>query len=165
MDFRQRLSEILAESLNKPSVIPPGYVLGSCFLGLGIMGLVSPAQAELAFPVRRNDDEEEEKQDSSNVHPAARGSSITRVLRAHLYSKAGRDLVFGLSFFALQYQGNMRAIVALEGLVTIVGFVDGLAVWVYGAKEARPLAWSYWTWSSSILAIAGARLYFLPSSQ
>lgn len=160
MDFKR----LLSESLNKPSVIPPGYALGSCFLGLGIMGLVSPAQAELAFPVRRNDDDGEED-DSSNVHPAARGSSITRVLRAHLYSKAGRDLVFGLSFFALQYQGNMRAIVALEGLVTIVGFVDGFAVWMYGAKEARPLAWSYWTWSSSILAIAGARLYFLPSSQ
>ncbi|KAK7958603.1 hypothetical protein PG988_013451 [Apiospora saccharicola] len=164
MDFRQNLTEILQESLSKPSIIPPGYVLGSCFLGLGIMGLVSPAQAELAFPVRQNEDDGEEE-DSSNVHPAARGSGITRVLRAHLYSKAGRDLVFGLSFFALQYQGNMRAVVALEGLVTIVGFVDGFAVWKYGAEEARPLAWSYWTWSSSILAIAGARLLFLPSNQ
>ncbi|KAK8080266.1 hypothetical protein PG997_008084 [Apiospora hydei] len=159
MDFKQ----ILSESLNKPSIIPPGYVLGSCFLGLGIMGIISPAQAELAFPVRR--DEEKDEEEPSNVHPAARGLTITRVLRAHLYSKAGRDLVFGLSFFALQYQGSMRAVVALEGLVTIVGFVDGFAVWKYGAEDAKPLAWSYWTWSLSILAIAGARLYFLPSSQ
>ncbi|KAK8042379.1 hypothetical protein PG994_012862 [Apiospora phragmitis] len=157
MDFKR----LLSESLNKPSVIPPGYILGSCFLGLGIMGLVSPAQAEIAFPVRQEEDEKE----PSDVHPASRGSRIKSVLRAHLYSKAGRDLVFGLSFFALQYQGNMRAIVALEGLVTIVGFVDGFAVWKYGAEDVRPLAWSYWVWSSSILAIAGARLYFLPSSQ
>ncbi|KAK8105609.1 uncharacterized protein PG998_003915 [Apiospora kogelbergensis] len=158
MDFKR----LLSESFNKPSVIPPGYILGSCFLGLGIIGLVSPSQAEIAFPVRQHDDDMKEQ---DNVHPAARGGKIREVLTAHLYSKAGRDLVFGLSFFALQYQGNMRAVVALEGLVTLVGFVDGFSVWKYGAEDARPLAWSYWIWSASILAIAGGRFYFLPSSQ
>ncbi|KAK7997426.1 hypothetical protein PG989_005466 [Apiospora arundinis] len=160
MDFKR----LLSESFNKPSVIPPGYILGSCFLGLGIIGLVSPSQAEIAFPVRQ-EEEDDVKDSAESIHPASRGGKIREVLTAHLYSKAGRDLVFGLSFFALQYQGNMRAVVALEGLVTLVGFVDGFAVWKYGADDARPLAWSYWIWSASILAIAGGRLYFLPSSQ
>ncbi|KAK8010934.1 hypothetical protein PG990_009899 [Apiospora arundinis] len=131
MDFKR----LLSESFNKPSVIPPGYILGSCFLGLGIIGLVSPSQAEIAFPVRQ-EEEDDVKDSAESIHPASRG-----------------------------YQGNMRAVVALEGLVTLVGFVDGFAVWKYGADDARPLAWSYWIWSASILAIAGGRLYFLPSSQ
>ncbi|KXJ95759.1 hypothetical protein Micbo1qcDRAFT_157821, partial [Microdochium bolleyi] len=115
------------------------YLLGTTFIGLGALGLASPAQAQLTFGVRPS--------------PAA-SSSGNPETQAFIYSKAGRDLVVGALLVLFQYRRNKAAVTAVMGLAAFAGFIDGLACYKFAPSDLRPKAWGHYIGSAAILAVA-----------
>jgi hypothetical protein len=109
----------------------PGYLLGTVFLGIGVLARTTPAQAQLSFGVPVVD------QANADAEP---GSSQT----VYLCSKADRDIALGATALYLQYQGNASAIAWLAGVVSLCSFVDGYAVWRHCPEELKRTAYGHW---------------------
>lgn len=49
-----------------------------------------------------------------------------------IYLKGSRELTYGLALVVLQYQGNVDAVTAIAGIISLAGLTDGLVVWFNG---------------------------------
>ena len=114
------------------------YILGTCFLGVGIYTLAKPARAYEMFGIPAS---KPRPQDPKEVNVAENEP----VLRApFLLYKAGRDISVGALFFVFEYQGKNSAVGALLAITSVLNLVDGILVWVKGGRKGRQKAWNHW---------------------
>ncbi|KAH8647114.1 hypothetical protein BX600DRAFT_476152 [Xylariales sp. PMI_506] len=117
------------------------YFLGTAFLGTGILGLLSPEQAQLNFGVVLASTGPRVASGPSTSMGRVGESPTPPSEVAYIYSKAGRDLALGATFVLLEARGHARTTAMFTGLMGLCGIVDGYAVWAYGGDELRHKAW------------------------
>ena len=124
----------------------PAYLVGTAFLGVGLMAFADPSGAYKQFGIPLSPSLPEK------THPAAYGA-----VSPFLYAKAARDITFGLTYFLLQYTRNARGVTAFSMAAAVTGCVDGWIAWAYGG-ELRGTAWNHWTGTAVFTAWVAMRL-------
>ncbi|KJR90030.1 uncharacterized protein SPSK_06728 [Sporothrix schenckii 1099-18] len=115
----------------------PSYVIGTMFLGIGVLSLVAPEADYAVFGLPL------EGQAKAKTDGAA-ASSTTGTASPMVLAKGARDLAFGLTYVALQYRGLDEAITVFSAVLCIVALSDGAIVWQYGGPALKSKAWSHW---------------------
>ncbi|KAH8890351.1 hypothetical protein GQ53DRAFT_174819 [Thozetella sp. PMI_491] len=126
----------------------PTYLLGTGMVGLGLLGLASPARAYATFGLPYPSS----VTSPDRVHPASlRADGPGSAPSPYLYAKAVRDLSYGIAFLAFEATQNAAAVTTMAALTALTGAVDGWVVWRYGG-ELRAKAWGHWNGTTLIAA-------------
>ncbi|RGP75032.1 hypothetical protein FLONG3_5868 [Fusarium longipes] len=107
----------------------PSHVLGAACVGRGIMALFSP-RAEYGHM-------------GILLEPGKIPSEAGSVSPL-MYFKAIREISYGATLMALQWQGSESAVTTFSAILSIVRISDGLVVWVHGGDELRYKAAGHW---------------------
>ncbi|KAF4950915.1 hypothetical protein FSARC_13051 [Fusarium sarcochroum] len=107
----------------------PSYVLGGACVSRGIMAILSPRKeySHMGLPL----EPPKLAQDSGAVSPL-------------MYFKGLREISYGLTLMALQWQGNESAVTTFSAILSGVRIGDGLVVWMNGGDELRWKAAGHW---------------------
>lgn len=135
---------------------PCGYAVGTAYILIGVRAYLRPVSeyTRIGLPLERA------------AHPRARAiiakpelDSEPGVISPLVYTKAGRDVSYGLALIALQYQGNTAGVTTLTAILSLVVLGDGFVVRYRGGDELRHRAWSLWRECFVLGALAGWRLF------
>ncbi|KAF4960662.1 hypothetical protein FGADI_831 [Fusarium gaditjirri] len=107
----------------------PSYIFGGACVSRGIMTLLSPRKEYghvglLLEPGKTNTE----------------GGFISPLM----YFKGLREISYGLTLMALQYQGNESAVTTFSAILSFVRLGDGLVVWMNGGDELKFKAAGHW---------------------
>lgn len=61
-----------------------------------------------------------------------------------MYFKALREVSYGATLVALQYQGNERAVTTFAAILAVVRVGDGTVIWLNGGEELKWNAVGHW---------------------
>ncbi|KAI5458723.1 hypothetical protein BGZ63DRAFT_51564 [Mariannaea sp. PMI_226] len=120
----------------------PAYILGAACCGRGLMAILQPRSEyghvglllEPKHPAVTDD-----APTPSRVDGASNGS-----VSPLMYFKGIRELSYGATMMALQWQGFENALMTFAAILSLVRFGDGLVVWLYGGKELKWRAMGHW---------------------
>ncbi|KAI8966308.1 hypothetical protein F5Y11DRAFT_189377 [Daldinia sp. FL1419] len=124
------------------------YILGTACFARGLMAILSPEKEydNIGLPidfhteVPHSTDPDEDIDDSS--------ISFTSPL---MYFKGIREMSYGLTLVALEWQGNTAAVTTFAAILSLVRLGDGLVVWVNGGDKMKFKAMGHWVTSVSFL--------------
>ncbi|KAM0498253.1 hypothetical protein ACHAP8_006337 [Fusarium lateritium] len=111
------------------SSISSPNILGAACVGRGIMALFSP-RAEYGHV-------------GLLLEPGKK-SSKTGSVSPLMYFKGIREMSYGMTLMALQWQGNESAVTTFSAILSVVRIGDGLVVWMNGGDELRYKAVGHW---------------------
>lgn len=137
-----------------PSPIP-SYVLGSVFIGFGILGIVSPKKDYEVFGLPLESPSPTPSLSDEKTVSAPGDGTIS----PYVYAKGLRDLTYGLLYCRLQAQGHDAAITTLTGILCLTALGDGLIVWLCGGDKLKGKAWAHWGTLIGLAAWVGWRVY------
>ncbi|KND89553.1 hypothetical protein TOPH_05884 [Tolypocladium ophioglossoides CBS 100239] len=117
----------------------PSHVLGTACIGRGLMGILSPRNeyGHVGLPLES--------------HAAAAAGSRGGFASPLMYFKGIREITFGLTLVALQWQGNEDAVTTVAAVLSLARFGDGLVVWLNGGDELRWKALGHWITSAGFV--------------
>ncbi|KAF0643413.1 hypothetical protein FPSE5266_05199 [Fusarium pseudograminearum] len=107
----------------------PSYVLGAACVSRGTMALLSP-RAEYGHV--------------GLLLEPGKTPSETGYVSPLMYFKGIREMSYGMTLVALQWQGNESAVTAFSAILSIVRIGDGLVVWLNGGDQLRYKAAGHW---------------------
>ncbi|KAH8899832.1 hypothetical protein GQ53DRAFT_202917 [Thozetella sp. PMI_491] len=112
----------------------PTYAVGGLSLGLALHGLIFPRAEYRRFglPLERP------------KGAPVKGQEPEGIVSPLIQLKGLRELAFGLSLIALQYQGNDAAVTTVLAVISTSGLGDGIIVWAYGGDEFRSKVFGHW---------------------
>ncbi|KAI1659580.1 hypothetical protein F4813DRAFT_387687 [Daldinia decipiens] len=121
------------------------YILGTACFARGLMTIFSPEKEYnnigLPFDIQ---DEGPSPTDQYDVS----GISFTSPL---MYFKGIREISYGLTLVALEWQGNAAAVTTFAAVLSLVRFGDGLVVWLNGGEKLKFKAMGHWITGVSFL--------------
>lgn len=83
--------------------------------------------------------------ESHQQHQHQQQQGVTGFASPLVYVKGSRDVTYGLTLMALQWQGGQEtAITTLTGVMSLAGAVDGFVVWFYGGDKFVAKAFMHW---------------------
>ncbi|KAH7241590.1 hypothetical protein BKA59DRAFT_478853 [Fusarium tricinctum] len=107
----------------------PSYILGGACVGRGIMALFSPRK---------------EYGHVGLLLEPSRNTNETGAVSPLMYFKGLREISYGLTLMALQWQSNESAVTTFSAILSLVRIGDGLVVWMHGGDELRYKAAGHW---------------------
>ncbi|KAI2636490.1 hypothetical protein GGS26DRAFT_589099 [Hypomontagnella submonticulosa] len=117
----------------------PAYILGTACLGRGLMALVSPREeyGHVGLPL-------ESQVTTVSAPPSDDSSSIDGSASPLMYFKGIREISYGMTLVALQFQENEDAVTTVAAILSVVRLGDGLVVWLRGGDKLRRKAMGHW---------------------
>ncbi|KAI0382811.1 hypothetical protein F5Y04DRAFT_44130 [Hypomontagnella monticulosa] len=135
----------------------PAYVLGTACLGRGLMALVSPREeyGHVGLPL-------ESQVTTVPTPPSPDSSPINGSASPLMYFKGIREISYGATLVALQFQENESAVTTVAAILSLVRLGDGLVVWLWGGDKLRYRAMGHWITGVGFLGWVARRWILRP---
>ncbi|KAK6953485.1 hypothetical protein Daesc_005790 [Daldinia eschscholtzii] len=127
------------------------YILGTACFARGLMAIFSP-EAEYNN-VGLPSDIDTEDPPLKNQHD----ESSTIFTSPLMYFQGIREMSYGLTLVALEWQGNATAVTTFAAVLSLVRFGDGLVVWFNGGDKLKYKAIGHWVTGLSFLGWVARR--------
>ncbi|KAI1469388.1 uncharacterized protein F4812DRAFT_327601 [Daldinia caldariorum] len=130
------------------------YILGAACFARGFMAIFSP-EAEynnVGLPI-----DIDTKGPSLTDQDGDDDESITSFTSPLMYFKGIREISYGMTLIALEWQGNTAAVTTFAAVLSLVRFGDGLVVWLSGCEKLKFKALGHWITGLSFLGWAARR--------
>ncbi|KAI1808631.1 hypothetical protein F4811DRAFT_500145 [Daldinia bambusicola] len=130
------------------------YILGTACFARGLMAIFSP-EAEynnvgLPVDVDTKDPPPTDRSDDDD-------ESSTIFTSPLMYFKGIREISYGITLMALEWQGNTAAVTTFAAVLSLVRFGDGLVIWLNGGEKLKFKALGHWITGLSFLGWAARR--------
>ena len=124
----------------------PAYVLGGACASRGIMAILSPRKeySNMGLPLE--------------PPRAVNGNGSISPLMSF---KGLREISYGLTLIAFQWQGNESAVTTFAAILSVVRIGDGLVVWMNGGEKLRWKAAGHWITGAWFVGWVVRRLSYL----